>query len=227
MLRLQKAGYIVSVIARRVPKASNAGDVRYFAADICEPAEVDRALRDIIKRGALRCVLFFQRFRGDGDQWTGETATTVTATARLIDNLVAAHKLKNCSIVVVNSIAGRLVAPSNANLGYHVAKAGLGQLVRYYAAALGPRGIRVNSVTPGYFLKAETKTKVLKDKKLIGLLREAIPLRRMGRAEDVVDLMEFLCTDRASFITGQDIVVDGGLNLQYPEGLVRAIAGRS
>ena len=226
-LRLSKAGYTVSVIARRAPKTSDKSSVRYWQADITDLKAVAEALRLVVKRGALSCVLCFQRFRGDGDSWAGEIGTTVTATAGLIDMLADEFKLRNCSIVVVNSIASRLVAPKNASLGYHVAKAGLGQLVRYYAAALGPRAIRVNAVTPGYFLKAETKAKVLKDKRLVRLLSEATPLGRLGRAEDVVDLMEFLCGDRASFITGQDIVVDGGLNLQYPEGLVRIIAGQS
>lgn len=64
---------------------------------------------------------------------------------------------------------------------------------------------------------------MLQDQKLVRLLTHAIPLGRLGLADDVVDLIEFLCRDGSSYITGQDIVVDGGLNVQYPEGFIRDI----
>ena len=222
--RLHKSGYIVSVIARRPPTGAGLPGVAYWTADITDRAATAAALGAIVKRGPISCVMFFQRFRGDHTQWDGEIDSTLTATKNLIDALVEKIKLRNCAIVVVNSIASRLVGPGNASLGYHVAKAGLAQLVRYYAASLGARGIRINAVTPGYFLKSETKSAVLKDKRLVKIISDATPLGRLGRADDVVDLMEFLCGDRASFITGQDIVVDGGLNLQYPEALLRSVA---
>ena len=55
-------------------------------------------------------------------------------------------------------------------------------------------------------------------------MKSAIPVGRLGLADDVVNAVEFLCSDRSSFITGQDIVVDGGLNVQYPEAVIRNIA---
>ncbi len=223
--RFADAGYNVSVFARRPPaKPSPSSRVHAWAVDIADADAIRTALRDVTKRGPISALMLFQRFRGEGDQWQGEIDTSLTAVKNLIDMLVAEFKLRDCSIVVISSIAARLVSPKNASLGYHVAKAGIGQIVRYYAVALGHRGVRVNSVTPGFFLKEETRKHALQNKKLIRLLKSAIPVGRLGLADDVVNAVEFLCSDRSSFITGQDIVVDGGLNVQYPEAVIRNIA---
>ena len=223
--RFADAGHNVSVLARRPPaKPVPAGPIRAWSVDIVDADATRAALRDVAKRGPISALMLFQRFRGEGDQWQGEIDTSLTAVKNLIDMLVADFKLRDCSIVVITSIASRLVAPKNASLGYHVAKAGIGQIVRYYAVALGHLGIRVNAVSPGFFLKEETRKHVLQNRKLVRLLKSAIPVGRLGLAEDVVNAVEFLCSDRSSFITGQDIVVDGGLNLQYAEGVIRNIA---
>ena len=223
--RFAEAGHVVSVIGRQpLAKRGAAEGIRCWQVDVVDAAAVRVILQVIAKRGPISSLLFFQRFRGDGDEWQGEIDTSLTAIKNLIEILVAEFDLKNCSIVAVSSIASRLVSPQNANLAYHVAKAGIGQIVRYYAVALGSRGVRVNAVTPGLFLKKETRKRVLQDQKLVRLLTRAIPLGRLGLADDVVDLIEFLCSDGSSYITGQDIVVDGGLNVQYPEGVIRDIA---
>lgn len=217
--QFQAKGYVVSAVARKPPsKASKDSGARYWTADIADESAVKAALRDIIRtNGKISCVAFFQRYRGEGDNWQSELETSLTGTKRVIELLVGPFKLKNCSIVVVSSIVSRLVTPGNANIGYHVAKAGLNQIARYYAVALGERGIRVNTVLPAMFLKDESKHKFLQDEKLVRRFEEATPLGRLASADDVVELVEFLCSDSSSFITGQEIVLDGGLTLQYQE----------
>jgi NAD(P)-dependent dehydrogenase (short-subunit alcohol dehydrogenase family) len=212
-------GYVVSVMARKPPKKTpNGAGARYWAADIADETAVRSALRDITRtNGKISCVVFFQRFRGEGDAWQGELEITLTGTKRLIEMLVGDFGLKNCSIVVVSTIVSQLITPRHASVGYHVAKAGLNQIVRYYAVALGERGIRVNAVMPAMFLKEESKHKFLHDEKLVRRFKETTPLGRVASADDVVELVEFLCSDRSSFITGQEIVIDGGLTLQYQE----------
>ena len=83
----------------------------------------------------------------------------------------------------------------------------------------------MNSVSPSTYLKNESKQYFLENEALLALYRELIPLGRMGTAEDVARLILFLCSADASFVTGQNIVVDGGLSLRWPESLARRLRG--
>lgn len=220
-----KAGCRVSVIARSLPVGNKTPlqRIKYWQADILDEPAVRKVLAEIIKqRGDITGLVFFQRYRGTGDSWSEELATSLTATKQMIEILVDEFNLKNCAIVLVSSINSALIS-QQLSVGYHVAKAGLNQMVRYYAVALGPRGIRVNSVSPGTFLKKETEDYFLKNKPLVSLYKKMIPLGRMCRAEEVVQPILFLCGEQSSFITGQDLVVDGGLTLTYQEALVRRL----
>jgi 3-oxoacyl-[acyl-carrier protein] reductase len=91
---------------------------------------------------------------------------------------------------------------------YSATKAALDGMTRSLARELGPRGIRVNSVAPGYF--ASEMSSVLTDDLRSRIVRRT-PLRRLGTAEDVARAVRFLISDEATFITGQTLVVDGGV----------------
>lgn len=221
----QLAGCKVSVIARRAPAASEQTNVRYWTADILDAEAVRRTLKEIWQEaGALSSLLFFQRFRGEGDDWAGEIETSLTATKRIIDLLVSEFDWRDGSIVIVSSINANFIS-KQLPLSYHIGKAGLNQMVRYYAVTLGSRAIRINSVSPGTFLKEESKEFFLKNQELHNLYLKMIPLGRMGTADEVVQTVEFLSSRKASFVTGQDIVVDGGLTLMFQEALVREVSG--
>ena len=92
---------------------------------------------------------------------------------------------------------------------YSAAKAGINGLVRNLSKELAPKGITVNAVLP-----ALIETDLLKDRHTDPEKRQAlvsrVPVGRLGRPEDVADLVLFLASDRASFICGQHIIVDGG-----------------
>jgi NAD(P)-dependent dehydrogenase (short-subunit alcohol dehydrogenase family) len=118
------------------------------------------------------------------------------------------------AICVVSSINATLVHPG-MSIGYHACKAALDQMIRYWAVTLGPLGIRVNGVSPGTVQKGPEP---FPD----AAFHESItPLRRMGTAVEVADVVVFLCSAAASFVTGQNIVVDGGVSLQWQETLAR------
>jgi gluconate 5-dehydrogenase len=127
-------------------------------------------------------------------------------------------KQKRGKIINISSMYG-LVSP-NFNLysgkrcekyfnppHYGAAKAGMLQLTRYYAAYLGKYNIQVNAITPGPFPKLEIQKE---NKDFIERLKERNPLNKIGKPEDIIGTLLLLGSDASDFITGQNIVIDGG-----------------
>jgi NAD(P)-dependent dehydrogenase (short-subunit alcohol dehydrogenase family) len=112
----------------------------------------------------------------------------------------------------VASIRGSLMAPDVERTGYPSAKHGVLGLSRTLALAYGPKKIRVNVVCPGY-IKSELTRSLYEapDGDAFVTERLHVPLGRWGEPEDIGKVVAFLATDDASFISGQAIVVDGGL----------------
>jgi len=153
----------------------------------------------------------------------GEIQVSMTATKSLIDGLTSKFVPEgDKGIVVVSSVFGDYIGEGQP-LSYHVGKAGLNHIARFYAVNLGQRKIRVNAVTPFTFLKEESKDFYLNNKELLDLYEEIIPLGRMGSAVDSANAVAFLCSPAASFISGQNLYVDGGLSQVWPETLARKL----
>lgn len=93
-----------------------------------------------------------------------------------------------------------------------VTKTGLIGLTKTLAAELGPHGVRVNSVVPGRKVKTERDSVSETERKNFRKLEEATPLRRRAEPEEVASAVRFMASDEASFITGEVLKVDGGLN---------------
>lgn len=219
---LAAEGHILSAIGRR-PPSEEAGDVPgidYWTLDLLDEKRLSVALAEMTnQKGKLTNLIFCQRFRGEGDDWKGEIETSLTFTKNLIECFAKQiDENKQNSIVIISSVASYFIAEEQP-LSYHVAKAGLNQLVRYYAVTLGPKGIRINSVSPGLVMKEGAKDFYRKNERLFQLNCSITPLGRMGTPEDIGDLTAFLCSPKASFISGQDIVADGGLSLQMQHSL--------
>ena len=112
------------------------------------------------------------------------------------------------SIVNVSSVVGLHGNPGQTN--YAAAKAGIVGFTKSLARELGSRGVRANVVAPGY-VKTQL-TEVLPETATEAML-QATPLGRLGDPEDVAGAVRFLCSDAASFITGEVLLVDGGLGM--------------
>jgi len=120
------------------------------------------------------------------------------------------------NIIVISSVVARMVVgkPGLENpsiLAYASTKGALETLVRNWAAILGPRGIRVNAVAPGVIdtdMSNFTKTEAGRE---VALGMQA--LKRIGKPEDIADVVAFLASDKARWITGASIPVDGGSKL--------------
>ena len=132
-------------------------------------------------------------------------------------NLTASLLLaQSCSRVMLRQAAGCIVNISSVNAIrghegvaiYSATKAALDGFTRSLARELGPRNIRVNSVAPGYF---ETDMVKGMDPAQKDRIARRTPLRRLARIGEIAAAVHFLASDQASFITGQTLVVDGGI----------------
>ena len=141
------------------------------------------------------------------EEWDNVIETNLTGTFNLskvfIKNMI---KNKFGRIINITSISGLMGNPGQVN--YSSSKAALTGFTKSLAKEVGSRNITVNSVAPGYietdmtsFLEDETRMNIIKN----------IPLGRIGKVGDVSELVMFLASDEASYITGQTISVDGGL----------------
>ena len=225
--RFLEEGCLVSVIGRTEPiMESKNREIRYYQLDLAKHEKIVPVVSKIIKSGGrLNSLIFCQRYRGKDDDWSGELAVSLTATKIMIELLKNKFKASDGkSIVIISSIASDFIV-NEQPLSYHVAKAALNQFIRYYAVALGRRGIRVNGVSPGTIIKAESQAYYFKNKPLHDLYRKITSLGRMITAEEVANVIEFLCSSKASAVTGQNIILDGGLFLRGQAALAREIKG--
>lgn len=124
------------------------------------------------------------------------------------------HMLRGGRGVVVNNASGSATRPTYGELAYSAAKAGVVALTRGAAQEYGPT-IRVNSVSPGIIRTPMSEPMFALDGALDPAW-EATPLGRAGTADEVADVILFLASDQSRYVTGQDLIVDGGLGLAQP-----------
>jgi len=203
------------------------GALRHFPCDL-ENIKCIRNLLTKISSNSLEIdrICFFQRYRGESlEPWGSEFSISLLATAEIIEWFAEVSSTKSeRSVVIVTSPADSHIAGEQP-ASYHAVKAGLSQLIRYYAVKFGKRGIRVNGVKPAIVIKPRSEDYYAKNPRLTGLFNRITPLGRMGRPVDIANVILFLSSEGASFITGQIISVDGGLSLHESASLANIAAG--
>ena len=117
------------------------------------------------------------------------------------------HMKKGASIINISSVAG--IEGSSGSAAYCASKGGIRLLTKALAADVGTKGIRVNSVHPGLIDTAMTKG-ITSDKKTIEGMMSKFLIKRIGKPVDIAGVVVFLASDAASYMTGSEIVVDGG-----------------
>ena len=121
------------------------------------------------------------------------------------------------AIVNVSSIASNRTQP--ALMGYSVSTAALDQLTRAMAVALAEDGIRVNAIAIGSVMSASLRDAMAEDDTLRDRIVSATPINRIGDATEAAEVVQFLASEAASFVTGQIVNVDGARSLLDPAGL--------
>ena len=134
---------------------------------------------------------------------TGAFRTARRATKGLL-------KLKRGRLIFVGSVVG--LSGSAGQVNYSASKAGLVGMARSFARELGSRGITANVVAPGF---VETDMTATLDEKRRDEIAKSVPLQRFCSAEEIADVVTFLASPRASYITGAVIPVDGGLGMGH------------
>jgi NAD(P)-dependent dehydrogenase (short-subunit alcohol dehydrogenase family) len=134
----------------------------------------------------------------------------------LVGQAVAREMVKTGggSIVNMSSVNGTLAIPTIAS--YNVSKGGINQLTRVMALALADRGVRVNAVAPGTIATELAANAVLTSDEAKAKIMMRTPMKRLGEPSEIADVVAFLASDAASYITGEIVVVDGGrMTLNY------------
>lgn len=219
--RFSAAGWRVITCSRH-PFPENCpwegGPEDHVQVDLADPTDRARAIADMRGRlagGPLHALVNNAGIspKGSGGRRLGTLDTEAQVWQQVFEvNFFAAMALARGlvdelaqgkgSIVNVTSIAGSRVHPF-AGAAYATSKAALAALTREMAADFGPRGVRVNAIAPG-----EIDTAILSPgtDKLVAEL----PLRRLGRPEEVARTIYYLCTDESSYVTGAEIHINGG-----------------
>jgi NAD(P)-dependent dehydrogenase (short-subunit alcohol dehydrogenase family) len=142
-------------------------------------------------------------------QWQRVLDVNLTGAFNCLRAEIAAMKANGGAIVNTASIMGLRASPGGS--AYCAAKHGVIGLTKAAALEYAREGIRVNAVCPGYIETPMTvgQTSIFPEKKISSAVAR-VPLRRMARPEEVADMVAWLCSQRASYVTGSSFTVDGG-----------------
>jgi NAD(P)-dependent dehydrogenase (short-subunit alcohol dehydrogenase family) len=226
-LRFAEAGATVAAVGRNEEALHNAsskieelgGKAVHLKADLSIDAEAVRVAKETVKRCGGIDVLV--NAAGHISSGTIEEATPEAWDAMLTINLRAVFRLmqealpsiieRRGNIVNVSSVTGLRAFPGV--LAYCVSKAGLDQLTRCAALELASKGVRVNAVNPGVVVTEIHKRGGMGEEQYAQFLersKQTHPLGRVGQAWEVAELIFFLASDRAEWITGATYSIDGG-----------------
>ncbi len=189
----------------------------YVNCDVGDKAQVDALVAHTMARhgridvlvnnaGIFKSADFLEVTEADFD----EVLRVNLKGAFLVGQAVACEMAKTGggSIVNMSSVNGTLAIPNIAS--YNVSKGGINQLTRVMALSLADKAIRVNAVAPGTIATELAAKAVLTSEAARAKIISRTPLKRLGEPGEIADVVAFLASDAASYMTGEIVVVDGG-----------------
>ena len=220
-LRLAADGYAVLVHANRQPEAaeevaaairSAGGQARAIAFDLTDATATSAAVEMLLAEGPIQVVINNAGIHDDAvfpgmsaQQWHRVIDVSLNGFFNLTQPLTLPMiRTRWGRIINITSIAG--LTGNRGQVNYAAAKGALHAATKSLALELASRGITVNAVAPGIIETAMSEAAF--DAEAIGRL---VPMKRAGRAEEVADLVGFLASKQASYITGQVISINGGM----------------
>lgn len=230
---LNNAGYHVVAMSRSREKIQRGleemphlkGAVDFIKGDISNEEDIQNAVDFLEKtHGVLHGLVNNAAILSKGtiettsvEEWRRTLDINLTGTYMLTKALLPLlRKAGGASVVNVSSVAG---LKPGTSIAYSVSKAGLDMLTKFLAGDLGPYNIRVNSVNPGL-----VRTNIHLDNKIVpdqtayeNMIQKAAPrypVGRIGKPEDIAEVIAYLLSDKASWITGSVLPVDGGVMVE-------------
>lgn len=195
-----------------IEKDGNSGEIMCFDVSDCEA--VNRALESVVKKNGIQILVNNAGITKDGlflrmseQDWDDVQNTNLkgifNCTKAVVRNMLNDRYGR---IINITSVVGEMGNPGQIN--YSSAKAGIIGFTKSAAKEFASRGVTVNAVSPG-FVETDITVAIPEEMKRSYLL--SIPLGRYGKAEDIAGAVVFLASERASYITGEIIKVNGGL----------------
>jgi len=220
-VELAKSGYFVIINFKSneaaaaetlnlVQCAGGAGDISQF--DVADNARTKDAVKAIIERHKnIQVLVNNAGINADGlfmllgeEEWDSVINTSLKGFYNITKPLLREMVRHKCgSIVSVSSLSALM--PNRGQANYAAAKAGIIAASRSLATEVARFGIRVNVVAPGLI-----ETDMIKDAP-VAEIKKMIPMARLGKPEEVANVIRFLCSDDASYMTGQVIGINGGI----------------
>lgn len=219
--RLAEDGHEILVQGNRSPAAAEAiaaeitaggGRAQAVAFDVTDAAAVGAALDRVLAEGVVQILVNGAGIHDDAvmpgmsrEQWARVIDVSLNGffnvTQPLLMPMIRSRWGRIVNISSVSALAG-----NRGQTNYAAAKAGVQGATKSLALELGSRGITVNAVAPGIIVSPMIGTLFDKD-----AIDRMVPMKRAGTPEEVADLVAFLASDRASYISGQIIAIDGGM----------------
>lgn len=191
---------------------ANGGLATAVTFDVTDSAAVERALTALLLNGPIQVVVNNAGVHDDGvfpgmrdDQWYRVLDISLNGFFNVTKPLTLPMiRTRWGRIVNISSVAG--ITGNRGQVNYSAAKGGLNAATKSLALELASRGITVNAVAPG-IIETQSSAHAFD----AAAIERIVPMKRAGRVEEVADLVSFLCSDRANYITGQIVSINGGI----------------